>query len=38
MIDPYHAVGLIPNMWGIRQREDVQKNIDHAHSLAKAAC
>ncbi len=38
MIDPYNAVGLIPNMWGIRQREDMQKNIDHVHSLAKAAC
>ncbi len=38
MIDPYNAVGLIPNMWGIRQRQDMQKNIEHLHSLTKAAC
>ncbi len=37
MIDPYNAVGLIPTLWGIRKREDMQKNIDHIKSLTKAA-
>ena len=38
MIHPYNAVGLIPNMWGIRRRQDMQKNIEHLHRLTKAAC
>ena len=38
MIHPYNAVGLIPNMWGIRRRQDMQKNLEHLHSLTKAAC
>lgn len=25
MIEPYTAVGLIPNFWGIRRREDIEK-------------
>ena len=37
MIEPYNAVGLIPSLWGIRKREDMQKNIDHIKSLTKAA-
>ena len=37
MIEPYNAVGLIPTFWGIRKREDIQKNIDHLQSLSKAA-
>ena len=37
MIEPYNAVGLIPNFWGIRKREDIQKNLDHLKSLTKAA-
>ncbi len=37
MIDPYNAVGLIPTLWGIRKRDDMQKNIEHIKSLTKAA-
>ena len=37
MIEPYNAVGLIPTLWGIRKRQDIQKNIDHIKSLTKAA-
>ena len=37
MIEPYNAVGLIPTFWGIRRREDIQKNIEHLNSLTKAA-
>ena len=37
MIEPYNAVGLVPTFWGIRQREDIQKNIEHLKSLTKAA-
>ena len=33
MIEPYNAVGLIPTFWGIRRREDIQKNIEHLNSL-----
>jgi beta-ureidopropionase len=29
MIEPYTAVGLIPNFWGIRRREDIEKNLEH---------
>lgn len=36
-MEPYNAVGLIPTFWGIRRREDIKKNIDHLHSLTKAA-
>ena len=34
MIEPYTAVGLIPSFWGIRRREDIEKNLE---SLTKAA-
>lgn len=37
MIEPYNAVGLIPTFWGIRKRDDIQKNIDHIKELARAA-
>src|SRR5947208_10743273 len=37
MIEPYTAVGLIPNFWGIRRREDIEKNLEHLESLTKAA-
>jgi predicted amidohydrolase len=37
VIDPYVAVGLVPTIWGARKREDIQKNIDHASHLIKAA-
>ena len=37
MIEPYTAVGLIPSFWGIRRREDIDKNLEHLESLTKAA-
>jgi len=37
MIAPYTAVGLIPSFWGIRRRDDIQKNLDHLEDLTKAA-
>lgn len=37
MIEPYNAVGLIPTFWGVRSREDIQKNIDHIEQLSQAA-
>ncbi len=37
MIEPYNAVGLIPTFWGIRRRADIKKNLEHLHSLTKAA-
>ena len=37
MIEPYNAVGLIPNFWGIRRRADIEKNLEHLESLTKAA-
>ena len=37
MIKPYNFVGLIPTIWGIRSRDDINKNIDHLSSLSKAA-
>ena len=37
MIGPYTAVGLIPSFWGIRRREDIEKNLEHLESLTKAA-
>ena len=37
MIEPYTAVGLIPSFWGIRRREDIEKNLAHLESLTKAA-
>src|SRR5437868_2211848 len=37
MIEPYTAVGLSPSFWGIRRREDIDKNLEHLESLTKAA-
>ncbi|MBI4445489.1 MAG: hydrolase [Acidobacteria bacterium] len=37
MIKPYTAVGLIPTVRGIRKRSDIKINLDHIHSLCKAA-
>jgi predicted amidohydrolase len=37
MIEPYTAVGLIPTFWGIRRREDIQKNLGELEGLTKAA-
>jgi predicted amidohydrolase len=34
---PYTAVGLIPTVWGIRARSEIQKNLDHITHLLKAA-
>lgn len=37
MPEPYTAVGLVPTVWGIRERADIQKNLDHIAHLIKAA-
>ena len=37
MLEPYTAVGLVPTVWGIRKRADIQKNLDHIAHLIKAA-
>ena len=37
MPEPYTAVGLVPTVWGIRKRVDIQKNLDHIAHLIKAA-
>src|SRR6188508_2255593 len=37
VIEPYSAVGLIPSFWGIRRREDIEKNLEHLESLTHAA-
>jgi len=37
MIEPYTAVGLIPTFWGIRRREDIEKNLEHIEGPTKAA-
>src|SRR5689334_1643029 len=37
MPEPYTAVGLVPTVWGIRKRADIQKNLDHLAHLIKAA-
>ena len=34
---PYTAVGLIPTVWGIRSRAEIQKNLDHITHLIEAA-
>ena len=38
MIEPYNAVGLVPTIWGIRERADIMRNIEHQAHLVKAAC
>src|SRR5579871_2127545 len=37
MAEPYTAVGLVPTVWGVRKRADIQKNLDHVVHLIKAA-
>ncbi len=37
MPDPYTAVGLIPTVRGVRQREQIQRNLDHITHLIAAA-
>ena len=37
MIEPYSAVGLIPTFWGVRRREEIEKNLEHLESLTAAA-
>src|SRR3954452_10868522 len=36
-MDPYTAVGLIPTVRGIRQRAQIQRNLDHIGHLIAAA-
>jgi beta-ureidopropionase len=38
MIEPYNAVGLVPTVWGISERADINRNIDHHTHMIKAAC
>jgi predicted amidohydrolase len=35
--DPYTAVGLIPTVYGIRRREEIERNLEHISHLIKAA-
>ena len=37
MIEPFNAVGLVPTVWGIRNRSEIGKNIEHLASMANAA-
>jgi predicted amidohydrolase len=37
MPEPYTAVGLIPTVWGIKSRAEIQKNLEHISHLIKAA-
>jgi predicted amidohydrolase len=37
MIEPYQAVGLVPTMWGVRRRDEIEKNLEHIEHLVKAA-
>jgi len=37
MVEPYQAVGLVPTMWGVRSRAEIEKNLDHIEQLVKAA-
>ena len=37
-IEPYNAVGLVPTMWGVSDRSEVMKNIEHHGHMFKAAC
>ena len=29
MIEPFNAVGLVPTVWGVRNRREIEKNIEH---------
>ncbi len=37
MIKPYGVVGLIPTTWGIHNRADIMRNLDHIEELAEGA-
>lgn len=37
MIKPYGVVGLVPTVWGIQSRADIQKNLDHLEELTAVA-
>ena len=37
MIEPYQAVGLVPTMWGVSRRDEIEKNLEHIEHLLKAA-
>src|SRR5262249_3629538 len=37
MIEPYTAIGLIPTFWGIRRRQDMERNLEHLEGLTHAA-
>jgi predicted amidohydrolase len=37
MPEPYTAVGLIPTVYGIKKRADIQRNLEHISHLIKAA-
>lgn len=37
MIEPYNAVGLIPTVWGVSNRDEIFKNIEHHRHIIKAA-
>src|SRR6266487_4154854 len=36
-MEPYTAVGLIPTVYGIRKRQDIERNLEHISHLIKAA-
>src|SRR5881392_1274448 len=36
-MEPYTAVGLIPTVYGIRKRQDIERNLEHIAHLIKAA-
>ena len=37
-VESYAAVGLSPTVRGVQKREQIKTNIDHLHSVCKAAC
>ena len=37
MIEPYQAIGLVPTIWGIRRREDIQRSLEHLDHLVTAS-
>ena len=37
MIEPYNAVGLVPTVWGISERSEIMRNIEHHGHMIKAA-
>lgn len=37
MIAPYGVVGVVPTVWGVKERADIQRNLDHLEGLAAGA-